>query len=241
MKRSNHREFLVALAIAMLFVDAVCVAQRSPPPQENALLTAARRAAEKDDLLGIQTLEPNALSAVDANADRRGNRLILHLKSGTTKVYKNQPECETPSLKSTCQKYALVAHVSRRDIFIVAKLYYESAEYLLVDDDSGSETTLRNFPALSPSGNHVLVLLMNDEQVGFAVQVWRRAAHGFVLEWSGSPYTEGMYTSYELVRWTSENIIELREETSFEPPKPSVRKHFELRYAVHKWNVAEAP
>jgi hypothetical protein len=135
----------------------------------------------------------------------------------------------------------LIAHARTRGVFVVAKLYYESAEYLLVDDGSGDEAVMRQFPIFSPSGKHALVLLMNDEQLGFAVQIWRRDGHRFVLDWSGSPYAEGMYTSYKLVRWPSEGKIELHSETSFDPPKSSLLKKFTLRQAARGWKIVEVP
>jgi hypothetical protein len=233
--------FLVASAAAILMVSCASTAQRPSQTQENALIDAAKRAATNDDLLGLQALESKALAVGDADAERQGSRLVLHSRSGATKIYKNGPECKIPSLESECQTYTLVAHASSRGVFVVAKLYYESVEYLLVDDVTGDETTLRAFPVFSPSGNHVLVLLMNDNEVGFAVQIWRREGHRFVLDWSGSPHTEGSYTSYELVGWPVENRIRLRSETDFESEKPTLKKYFELHLSGHRWNLVETP
>jgi hypothetical protein len=238
-KRYLNRVLFVALAFASQMLGSACASQNSAQLQENALLAAAQKAAGKDNSMDIQALEPNALAATDANAERQGRRLILHLKSGTEKPYENRPECNISDKESKCQMYVLVAHASSRSTFVVAKLFYESIEYLLVDDVTGEETILRSFPYYSPSGNHILVLLVNDEQVGFAVQIWSRVDHKFILDWSGSPHTEGMYTSYELVRWPSENTIELQAKISFAPPKPSMTKRFELRYAAHRWDIFE--
>ena len=238
-KRYLNRALFAALAIASQMLGSACVAQGSSQPHEDALLAAAQKAAGNS--MDIQALEPKALGAADAHTERQRSRLTLHLKSGTAKIYDDRPECKIPDKESKFQMYVLVAHASSRNTFVLAKLYYESVEYLLVDDATGDETTLRSFPIFSPSGDHVLVLLMNDEQVGFAMQIWRRAGDTFVLDWSGSPHAKGMYTSYELLSWSSENTIELQAETSFEPPKPSVKKRFELRYSAHNWNVVEIP
>jgi hypothetical protein len=123
--------------------------------------------------------------------------LILQLSSGVTKTFEDTPECRAADQEAKCQKYSLVAHARTRGVFVVAKLYYESAEYLLVDDGSGEEAVLRQFPMFSPTGKHALVLLINDEQLGFAVQIWRREGRRFVLDWSGSSHAGGMYTSYK--------------------------------------------
>lgn len=235
--RYLNRTFFVVLMIASQMFSSACAA---PPPaqqQERSLLAAARKAAENST--DIRAFEQKALATTGADAERQGNRLILHLKSGTEKIYENRPECEIQDKESKCQMFALAAHANSQSTFVVAKLYYESSEYLLVDDVTGDETVLRGFPDFSPSGRHVLVLLMNDEQIGFAVQIWRRNGHKFILDWSGSPYTEGSYTSYELVRWLNENIIVLHATTDFDPPKPSVKMHFELRQVADGWKVVE--
>jgi hypothetical protein len=214
--RNPHRVFPTTLIVTSLMISSACVAQDSTQAQENALLAAAKKANEKEDLLGVRVLEQNALSASGVDADRQGDRLVLHLKSSATKIYEDAPECKYPDKESECQMYALVAHASSRGIFVVARLYYESAGYLLVDDTTGNETTLRNFPDFSPSGNRVLVLLINDQQVGSEVQIWHREGHKFALEWSGSPHADGVYTSYKLERWPVEGSIELESETNIE-------------------------
>jgi len=236
-KRYLNCAFFVALAIASQILGSACIAQNSSQLQENALLTAAQVAA--DNSKDIQALEPKALGAVDAHAERQGSRLTLHLKSGTTRIYEDRPECKVPDKESKCQMYVLMVHASSRNTFIVAKLYYESAEFLLVDDATGEETTLRSIPYFSPSGRYVLVLLINDEQIGFAVQIWHRKGHGFLIDWSGAPYTEGSYTSYELVRWSKENIIVLRAKTNFFTPRHSAIAKFELHHLADGWKVVE--
>jgi hypothetical protein len=231
---------VVVFVIAIQLPGANLTASYVETPPENSLLAAAKSASDNDDLTGVQTIESKALQ-VDPDANRQGDRLVLRLSSGATRVYEDKPECRIADQEAKCQRYRLVAHARTRGVFVVAKLYSESAEYLLVDDGSGDEAVLRQFPIFSPSGKHVLVLLMNDEQLGFAVQVWRRDGARFVLDWSGSPHAEGGYTSYRLVRWLSEGTIELQSDASLEPPKTNLLKRFTLRHAAKGWNVVEVP
>jgi hypothetical protein len=236
-----RRALIVAFAVTSQAISSICPAQHFSRPSENGLLAAAKEAAIRDDLGGIRDLEPKALAAADADAERQGDRLRLHLKSGAIRNYQDRPECKSLGEESKCQKYVLVVHASSRGTFVVAKLYYESITCLLIDDVTGDETTLRSFPDFSPSGNRALALLINDEQFGFAVQIWRREGHKFVLEWSASPYTDGFYTSYELVRWKSERTLELRAETTFDPPRSIEKKYFDLHDAADGWKVVEHP
>lgn len=239
-KRNLNRALLVVLVITSQIFGSVCASQNSAKSQDNALLAAAQKAVGKDNLVSLRTLEPKALGAADSLAERQGGRLVLHLKSGTAKVYEDRPECKIPEKESKCQMYVLVAHANSLHIFVLAKLYYESAEYLLVDDATGDETILRSFPKFSPSGHYALTLLINDVQIGFAVQIWRREGSRFILDWSGSPHIEGFYTSYALEHWSREDSIALLAENSFEPPKPNAIMHFELHHAADGWKVVDA-
>jgi hypothetical protein len=232
--------YLLAIMVATLLSCHVLTATHAHALLENELLSAAKAASDGDDLIGVQAIESKAL-AVESGADRQGNRLRLHLSNGATKVYEDKAECRAAANESKCQKYRLIAHARSRGVFVVARLYYESAEYLLVDDVSGDEAVLRRFPVFSSSGKQALVLLMNDEELGFAVQIWRRDGRRFVLDWSGAPHADGEYTSYRLVRWDSENRIDLRSETSFVPPKQSVSKNFSLLHSAKGWSIIDPP
>jgi hypothetical protein len=232
---------LVALVLAVGMAQPASASQDPPRLQENALLAAARRAWDKngDVFAELQALESNALAAAGADVDRQGKKLTLHLKSRATKTYEDRPECESSSEESKCQKYVLVAHAYSRSMFLVANLYYESAEFALIDDVTGDETIVRAFPVFSPSGNHVLALVMDPGDVGCWVQIWRREGHEFVLEWSASPYTNGGIAAYKLFRWAREDTVELQAETSFEWPKPNVTTRFDLRRSADGWKVVE--
>lgn len=69
--RQFRRAFLVAIVIAIQSLS--CVAQHSSRSQENALLSAAKTASDKDDSSLVRALEPKALAVVNAGADRQGD------------------------------------------------------------------------------------------------------------------------------------------------------------------------
>jgi len=240
MEMQSQRSSPVTFTLMLFLIATGCTSSHTAHAQEQPLLVAAKIAADQDNVSLVEALEPKALATMDADATRQGPLLSLRLKSGSIKTYENLPECKIPEQEARCERYSLVAHVRSYGIFVVLKLHYESAEYLLVSDVSGKETTVHSFPIFSASGNYVLILLMNDDQVGFAVQIWRRAGGTFALDWSGSPYTDGMYTTYKLLHWRSEGAIELQAETSFERSEQRVlRKNFKLRHSSGKWNLIE--
>jgi len=217
-------------------VCLTCSAQRASQ-QENLLLSIARMAPDKDGLAGVQAVESKALKMKDAHAIRRADALVLQLKSGKTKTFRNRPECRDQDQEAKCQMYSLVVHASSRHVFVIAKICYESVEYLLVDDETGAEAILSGFPVFSPSGQRVLVLLMDDERIGFGIQIWHRRGPGFALEWSGTPRFGGTYSSYELIGWSKENTIELSAEIGFDSPQPNLKKFFALSYSKPGWAI----
>jgi hypothetical protein len=132
---------LASLVAAVLLLGSASAPTRADLLQENALLSAARAAHDRDKLEDVLSIEPKALKADDASASRQGDRLILRLSSGTTKAYADRPECrsEDPRQQSKCHRYKLIAHARSRGVFVLVKAYYEGSEYLLVNDATGDE------------------------------------------------------------------------------------------------------
>lgn len=97
-----------------------------------------------------------------------------------------------------------------------------------------------SFPIFSPSGEHVLVLWMNDVVGDYAIQVWRREGVRFVMDWRGWPHPNES-ASYKLVRWPSENTVELQVKIDFGLPKPQVTKRASLNHTAQGWEVVESP
>lgn len=208
--------------------------------QENELLSAAKVAVDRQVFSEIPAIELRAFDAAGGAAIRNGDRLTLRTGSGQVKTYDDRPGCKSDTNVSECRGYRLVAYARSRGVFVVAVLYYEALRFLLVDDASGDQTMLRGFPNFSPGGDYVVVLLMNDTQLGFAVQIWRRSTSKFVLDWSGSPYHAGMaYTNYRLIRWDTDRTIELQSDSQLPWPRyrESVTKQFKLRHTGSGWEV----
>lgn len=200
-------------------LNSVCVAQPAMSPADKILLTKAQEAVATDNSQNIQRLEPNAIKFARSSAARNGDRLLLYLKSGEIKIYVNRSECKTESQESACQKFVLLGYIRSEHLFLIAKLYYESAEYILLDDRTGQESIMRAVPELSPSGRYAVLILQNDEQVGFGLQIWLREGTQFVPDWSGTPFVDGIYTSYKLVDWIDDGLLKFKVVNSFVPPK----------------------
>jgi hypothetical protein len=200
---------------------------------EDLLLSEARKIQNAS--AELPRIEEKALAQADA--DRRDGQLVLNLRSGHTRRLADRPECEDPDQEAKCESYSLVAHARTRNLFVVAKLHYESLDAILIDDATGEETSLPAFPIFSPSGEHLLVFVENDAALGFVVQIWRREAAKFILDWSGSPHSGGVYATYRLLRWRSEDVIDAEAEIS-DGPKPDRARKFTVRRIAGRWNLA---
>jgi hypothetical protein len=225
--------------ITFLLLAVTSGTTRADQMSEDKLLSTAKSASEQSSS-EVQALEAKALAAVDADAERQDKGLALHLRSGDRKLYTDRPECMKPDQEEKCERYSLIAHARTRGVFVLAKLSYEGLDVVLVNDSTAEETVLPSFPIFSPSGQHLLVLVENDPALSFVIQIWRRDAARFVLDWSGSPNADG-YVSYKMLRWPSEDIIKVQSETSFGPPKPNLVKRFTLRRKTAGWQLVDMP
>ena len=124
----NLLKKIMVFVVTVAAASSSCAGTRNNDSLSDTLLSAARVASSKDDLLSILDAEPKALKAAGDGAARDYDRLLLHLRPGTVKMYQDRAACKEVEQEPKCQKYRLVAYVRTLGIFVVAKLYYESAD-----------------------------------------------------------------------------------------------------------------
>ena len=237
---SSRRHMIIwpIVAAATAILAAACATPSFVAERERALFNESRIAFEMDDIALLEKKEPEAISAAQGSATRDGSVLTLNLLKGGKKVYRDSEECAGTQDWTLCTSYLLIGHGRSNHIFLLAKFQYEFTEFILVDEATGEETSVRSFPSFSPSGRYVLVLIMNDEELGFAVQVWRRNGSKFILDWSGFPGQESVststdyklitYTDYKLTEWSNDNKIDLQARLDFLGREQAVH-----RYSLH--------
>jgi hypothetical protein len=247
LKRKNYmqisRRFGVLLLIVCLQALPTLSAspQQSSPGMENELLDSARDAVNHDFLAQMRKVEGKALYLAGKNASRENDQLTLQLKSGKTRVYRNSSACNDPDAEAHCEIYLLVVYALSRNVFIVGRLYYESTEYLLIDDNTGQETTLLDLPLFSPSGNQILIVNADDHDSGNFIQLWNRTGSVFQRTWSGRPFAqENAYIEYKCLRWISETEIELQARIVAEFPAPETVHKFKLQLTPDGWSTVDA-
>lgn len=229
---------------AMLVFAAAIGPVRAEVLDEGALLSLAQIEDANDHLMGVLALEPKALAAAGNSVSREGDRLTLRVRSGSVKSYADRPECMNIEQESKCEKFRLVAYAPSRHLFVVAHAGYETVRYIVVDDATGDETSLRALPLFSPSGDHILVLNIDDERLGFAMQLWARSGHKFDLKWTAAPFahaTPTSMTTYRLLGWNSEKALAVEAETRDDSPAPRTTKRFVVHESAGEWQAIEAP
>jgi hypothetical protein len=211
------------------------------PLAESDLLARAAIADEVEKFSLLGDIEAEALVLPDASAVRNDDKLILTFASGLTKSYQNAPECKNVEREADCEQYKLIVHSHAHRAFIILKAYYEDIEYLVTDDNSGEEVVLPAFPIFSPSGNRMLVRVINDGMVGFQVQLWKRHGDRFVSEWTGEPFFTGQYMNYDFVGWPDEDVIDLRADENRNSIEPNIVTNFQLRHTSEGWRIVRRP
>ena len=173
--------------------------------------SAIPSAAENND----PDQEAKVIAAAGASAKRDGDRLILRL-ADKTRAFANAPSCrdENAPPRTRCIGYELISHESSQRMFVLNVYYYEGSDTLLVDDRTGRRTQFEGPTSLSPKGRYAIEILANDYEAGSPdLQIWRRGRLKFVREWGGDPGfdapNEPDQIAYRLVRWVSEDFVEL--------------------------------
>ncbi|BAM86887.1 conserved exported hypothetical protein [Bradyrhizobium oligotrophicum S58] len=194
------------------------------------------RVASEESSSSLRVMEPRALAK--GEAQRIGGRLIVTLRSGKTKVYSDRLACSRPAEETKCIRYSLVVHAKTRSSYIIAKQYYEGLEAIVVNEVSGVETIVRGIPSYSSDGRSLVVFLENDPEVGFAVEVWQKNGDRFAKVWTGSPNSDGIYVSYRLIRWISEDAFLIETKTKYGGKKPDALQEVLIVRDASGWKIA---
>ncbi|OGC85492.1 MAG: hypothetical protein A2142_07545 [candidate division Zixibacteria bacterium RBG_16_48_11] len=151
----------------------------------------------------IPKIENRQLKKHSSYVWRSGDTLALKLESGDTLLLKNDRVDGEGTTVHYLRHYC-------RDLgyFLVYRGYYEGFDYLLINDRTGKQTTLREIPVLSPDARR-LVTTVTDLVADYLVngiQIWRFTDHDLVLEWS---FDSGGLIGYSNAVWADSATIGL--------------------------------
>lgn len=131
---------------------------------------------------------------------RQGDELILILKSGQQKVLKNNLKNEESSVE-----YIFMRSLDAIGYWEILTFYYESFDYLLINQADGTETHLWNKPVVSPD-NQYLLCGSTDLEAGYVpngFQLWAINNDQLVLQWEKEITDWGA----EKLLWTKDNFV----------------------------------
>jgi hypothetical protein len=154
----------------------------------------------QSDFVGIpRDREPDNLR--NATGVRRdGDTLIFTLKNGQQKSLRTNLNNE-----ETSTEYIFMHNLDAIGYWEVLAFYYESFDYILVNQRDGAETHLWNKPVLSPDHKYLLCG-STDLEAGFipnGFQLWSVENDGLLLRWE----KEMKDWSAEKLIWTNNNDV----------------------------------
>jgi hypothetical protein len=153
--------------------------------------------------------EQACLKELAGVAKRDGGALTLKLTNGKTKTVSDARECQDTDREAACVRYRLVGRIGEGQLILLVDPY-ECPYLLLVNRQTGEETSLGGWPQLSPGGTRFVVADPRDAgNCGpeYAVAVFSLATDRPRLEWKFTP--QG-FESYDFGAWNGANRVQLR-------------------------------
>jgi hypothetical protein len=136
--------------------------------------------------------EPGNLQQV-SNVTRNGDELVFILKNGQQKLLKSNLTDEDNTVE-----YTFMRSIDTIGFWEVLAFYYESFDYILINQTDGTETHVWNKAVVSPDHKHILCG-STDLEAGFVAngfQLWSIKNGQLVLTWEK-----------ELNDWGAEKLI----------------------------------
>jgi hypothetical protein len=142
---------------------------------------------ENDAPQATRPREREIIAVTKGRARREGGELVLTLKNKPVPArLASDTSCpEGEITEQNCVEYLLVGDLVSRGVYLVQKALYESQDYVLVDMNTGRQTTVGLPPQLSTDGKWFIGVgfFHADENDLYALEIWRREKDGAVLEW----------------------------------------------------------
>jgi hypothetical protein len=202
---TRHRVQIGLAAAIVLMADGTSAAPLQDVERSTLQSAQAVDNTTPDDKRAV---EAETLKQPGIGARRDGDRLTLRLSNRAERILRDKPECRTVAQEARCETYIFIVHARSQHLFVVAHGFYESVEYLLIDDRSGQQSVIDGFPIFSPSGRYVLQITP-DNSDGDPLVLWRRSGRRFVRAWAGSLAPFGVEPDYELVDWPTDSRLRL--------------------------------
>lgn len=160
---------------------------------------------KSSDSVKIVTREEGEKSALqrDARVTRTSEGLQFRLKNGETKLLKETRDTDGEDFTS----YNFIEPMDNIGQWLLMGGYYEAWDYVLIDQEDGSENHLWGSPVLSPDGKYFLTGMVDLEAafVPTGFQLWSFENNKPVLRWE-KELTDGDWGSDNFI-WANNNTI----------------------------------
>ncbi len=134
---------------------------------------------------------------------RQGKSLQIKLKNGKAVSFTDDPSAE-----ESAALYYFRGYVREVGFFLLYRVSWEFANYLLIDEQAGTRVTIDENPVFSPSCERFVTACL-DLEAGFVpngLKIYRVAKGKVNLEWSVSPTDWGPSEP----RWKGEQVVEFQ-------------------------------
>ena len=157
---------------------------------------------------------------------RNGDKLTLQLDSGKSKTYvANNAACINHNVEK-CVAFRVMQYFPQTQSYLIARGYYEGADFLFISRRTGSELEVSNILALSPNAKF-LVGIDQDEtgERKFDIAIWSMATDPPRQEFK---YAAKQYENWEIAAWKDDTHINMKAwingEKSYDQEAELVRK-----------------
>ena len=166
---------------------------------------------------------------------RKGDELTLELDNGKSKTYTgNRAACDGDNTDAEkCLVYTVRRYFPQIRSYVVEQGYYECGNYLIVNRHSGTETTMKEIPVLSPNAKYLILTDQSDAcDRDFEIGLWSTQTDTLKLEFQ---YNAKRYENWEVKGWKDDTHIEMK---AFIGDDPSYQQSAELvRKESGSWSL----
>lgn len=157
---------------------------------------------------------------------RNGDKLTINLDGGKSKTYAgNSAACAADNVEK-CVIFTMARYFPQSRSYVIAKGYYEGADYLFVNRRTGSELVVAEIPALSPNAKFLISIDQNDAgERDYDIGIWSMDSDPPKQEFK---YKAKQYENWEVTAWKDDAHLGMKAwvngQTSYDQEAELVRK-----------------
>ncbi len=151
--------------------------------------------------------EPACATKLKGMFERNGDKLTLKLFGGVPKrMLATMPRVRLQ--RREVRRFRITRYFPQTRSFLVTKGYYEGADYLFVNQLTGSEIVVSDILAVSPKAKFLVAIDQNDAgERDFDIAVWSMESDPPNPEFK---YKAKQYENWEIIGWQDDTRIAMK-------------------------------